>query len=66
MSARALLLRLLLRLRGSIPTWMLTAEEVPLRAKGLMLGAVAGVSGPLGAIRRGGGKDGTGGNHGEL
>ena len=66
MRAREMLLRVVLLLRGSIPTWMLTAEEVPLKAKGLTLGAVAGVSGPLVGTRRLVRKDDTEGKKDEF
>ncbi len=45
MTLRALILQLVLRLRGSIPVWMLTKEECPPHARALALLAAANAQG---------------------
>jgi hypothetical protein len=50
MNIRERVLRMVLLLRGSIPTWMASSEELPPRAKALMLSAVGGLHGGSGPV----------------
>jgi hypothetical protein len=51
MTLRKLILKLVHRLNGSIPVWMLTKEECPPRDRALALLAAAGAQGFLGPAR---------------